>query len=217
MDSIRSTCRVDALHHAAQLLQAGLRDADGVLLVDGDEEFGRHGRDLLRVREQVPLRPRRLQKRHDCWCAEGTDELKPEIASRKQRKRPLRELSFSSVTTRPRRLSLSTARHAYASRIEMRSTRYSPAMLVLTAVTLLLACGPVDASVRVRPLTTSVVLEGVPARTFRRRAVQRNFCRAWTDTIGLNERVGPRMSSIHVRKGRITRGDTRFRARLSRR
>ena len=73
MDSIRSTRRVDALHHAAQLLQAGLRDADGVPLLDGDEEFGRHGRSLLRVREQVPLRPRRPQKRHDCWCAEGSD------------------------------------------------------------------------------------------------------------------------------------------------
>ena len=90
-------------------------------------------------------------------------------------------------------------------------------MLVLTALTLLLACAPVDASVRVRPLTSSVVLEGVPARTFRRRAVQRDFCRAWTDTIGLNERVGPHMNPIHLREGRITRGGTRFRARLSRR
>lgn len=71
MDSIRSTRRVDALHHAAQLLQASLCDADGVLLLDGDEEPGRHGRVLLRVREQVPLRPRRPQKRHDCCARAG--------------------------------------------------------------------------------------------------------------------------------------------------
>ena len=64
MDSVHSPCRVDALHHAAQLLQAGLRDADGVLLLDGDEELGRHGRSLPRVREQVPLE--RPDGGHDC-------------------------------------------------------------------------------------------------------------------------------------------------------
>ena len=204
MDSIRSTRRVDALHHAAQLLQASLCDADGVLLLDGDEESGRHGRVLLRVREQVPLRPRRPQKRHDCWRAQEWVDGK--IRRQRRRKRPLRENArFSRVTTRPRRLPLSTARPTRASRTDMRSSRYSPVMLSLTAVALLLACAPVDAAVRVRPVTSLVVLDGVPARTFRRRDVRRDFCRAWTSTIGLDEKVRPRVSPAHVRERRIAR------------
>lgn len=78
-------------------------------------------------------------------------------------------------------------------------------MLSLTAVALLLACAPVDAAVRVRPVTSLVVLDGVPARTFRRRDVRRDFCRAWTNTIGLDEKVRPRVSPAHVRERRIAR------------
>ena len=78
-------------------------------------------------------------------------------------------------------------------------------MLSLTVVALLLACAPVDAAVRVRPVTSLVVLDGVPARTFRRRDVQRDFCRAWTNTIGLDEKVRPRVSPAHVHERRIAR------------
>jgi hypothetical protein len=116
MDSVHSPCRVDALHHAAQLLQAGLRDADGVLLLDGDEELGRHGRSLLRVREQVPLGSRRPDGGHDCLAPLEVTLGQKNRRAPKQRKRPLREKkSFSSVATKPRRRPLSTAPRARVS------------------------------------------------------------------------------------------------------
>ena len=159
------------------------------------------------VFESKSHRPRRPQKRHDC-CARAGEWLEVE----NQKKIPPSKTNgrsektrFSSVTTRPRRLPLSTARPTRASRTDMRSSRYSPAMLSLTVVALLLACAPVDAAVRVRPVTSLVVLDGVPARTFRRRDVQRDFCRAWTNTIGLDEKVRPRVSPAHVRERRIAR------------
>ena len=139
-------------------------------------------------------------------AARAQEWVDGKIRRRRRRKRPLRENArFSRVTTRPRRLPLSTARPTRASRTDMRSSRYSPAMLSLTAVALLLACAPVDAAVRVRPVTSLVVLDGVPARTFRRRDVRRDFCRAWTNTIGLDEKVRPRVSPAHVRERRIAR------------
>lgn len=205
MDSVHSPCRVDALHHAAQLLQAGLRDADGVLLLDGDEELGRHGRSLLRVREQVPLGPRRPDGGHDCLAPLEVTPGKKIAAHRNNENGRSEKRRVSRAWRRNHDDGHYRPRPGHASRAEMRSSRYSPAMLLLAAVTLLLACAPVDAAVRVRPLTSVVVLQGVPARTFRSRNVQRDFCRAWTDSIGLDERVRPRMSHAHVRERRIVR------------
>jgi hypothetical protein len=75
----------------------------------------------------------------------------------------------------------------------MRSTRYTPRSLFLAALALLLACAiPVDATVRVRPVESTVVLQGVGVRSFKSRNVQRDFCRAFTKSIALNERVSIR-------------------------
>lgn len=72
----------------------------------------------------------------------------------------------------------------------MRSTRTSPTMLLLLIVTLALACvAPVEARLKVRAFESQTVLTGVSVRTFRSRDVQRSFCRAFTDSVGLDEKV----------------------------
>ena len=69
-----------------------------------------------------------------------------------------------------------------------RPTRLSAASaLVLAALCLSLAVA--EARVEVRPVSSTVVLDNFSVRRFKSRAVQRDFCRAFTDVIGLEERV----------------------------
>jgi hypothetical protein len=86
---------------------------------------------------------------------------------------------------------LSAVRPPRTSEPNMRSTRHSLANLFLVLVTLTLASS-VDAKVRVRPVNSEVLLDGVTTSAFKSRDVQRAFCRGFTDSIGLNEKVRAR-------------------------
>lgn len=89
----------------------------------------------------------------------------------------------------------SRARATPRSDPNMRSARLSSPSIVLAALALALACVPAEATVRVRPVESTVVLEGVVVRDFRSRALQLDFCRAFTGVIGLDARVRPPRSA----------------------
>ena len=95
------------------------------------------------------------------------------------------------VRSPPSRPTTTLARATLASFVPMlaaRPTRLSAASaLVLAALCLSLAVA--EARVEVRPVSSTVVLDNFSVRRFKRRAVQRDFCRAFTDVIGLEERV----------------------------
>ena len=95
------------------------------------------------------------------------------------------------VRSPPSRPTTTLARATLASFVPMlaaRPTRLSAASaLVLAALCLSLAVA--EARVEVRPVSSTVVLDNFSVRRFKSRAVQRDFCRAFTDVIGLEERV----------------------------
>ncbi len=90
---------------------------------------------------------------------------------------------------------LSAARPPRTAEPNMRSTRHSLANLFLVLVTLTLASSVEAAAkgskgkVKVRPVKSKVLLEGISVKVFKSRDVQRDFCRSFTDSIGLDEKV----------------------------
>ena len=158
---------------------------------------------LPRVGQQVPLDPRRL--RHGARAPSSVGTRIP-----RQRPKTCRAL-FSSgraetrvsgeTTTRGRPTRHSRARATPRSDPFMRPARLSSPSIVLAALALALACVPAEATVRVRPVESTVVLEGVVVRDFRSRALQLDFCRAFTGVIDLDARVR-QSRSTHVSRAR---------------
>ena len=100
----------------------------------------------------------------------------------------------------------------------MRSTRHSLAKLLLVLVTLTLASSVEAAAkgskgkVKVRPVKSKILLEGISVKVFKSRDVQRDFCRSFTDSIGLDEKVcareapeQPLNSSLNVSHAVVSR------------
>ena len=162
MDSLRSTRRVDALHHAAQLLQASLRDADWVLLLDEGRRV-REASGAAFFGESGPTAPGGLRRGID-RAARAQEREAGKI--RRRRNGRSEKTRFSSVTTRPRRPPLSTRRATL--RVSYRAMRLHgtrPRCVSLTVVALLLA-SPVDAAVPCAPISL-----GCPRRSRRESSV----------------------------------------------
>lgn len=157
---------------------------------------------LPRVGQQVPLDPRRL--RHGARATSSVGTRTP-----LQRQKTCRAFSSGraetrvsgETTTRGRPTRHSRARATLRSDPFMRPARLSSPSIVLAALALALACVPAEATVRVRPVESTVILEGVVVRDFRSRALQLDFCRAFTGVIDLDARVR-QSRSTHVSRAR---------------
>ncbi|MGY8851256.1 MAG: hypothetical protein ACKVKX_11105, partial [Pseudomonadales bacterium] len=123
------------------------------------------------------------------------------------------------MTTKPRQTTIIwRTPHLTRPNPNMRSTRHSLAKLLLVLVTLTLASSVEAAAkgskgkVKVRPVKSKILLEGISVKVFKSRDVQRDFCRSFTDSIGLDEKVcareapeQPLNSSLNVSHAVVSR------------
>lgn len=122
------------------------------------------------------------------WLALGPRTTAPAVSSRE----PIRPCCHAHNDSRQLRFPFSCTRAVMMSAPGRRATSPSKTpLLCLLAVALALTLAPVaEARVQVRPVEQTVVLDLFSPSDFNDLGVQRDFCRAFTASIDLDERVG---------------------------